>query len=311
MRGFTASLRIKAGKFLDSDLFYSFRTSPMAIAALAMFMVLALLAIFAPLVTPQNPLDQAALDLLNSELPPAWERGGDPAFLLGTDHQGRDVLSSIIFGLRISLLVGAAGMVFALVIGVVLGLIAGFVGGFVDAFIMRLADIKLSFPAILIALLINGVLRTLLPDANTGVLSLVVLIAAIGLSGWVQYARVVRGLTLIEKEKEYVQAAGLIGQGAGFVIFRHILPNAFGPISVLSTINFALAILTEATLSFLGAGVPPTEPSLGTLVRIGNEYLFSGLWWIAIFPSVALVFLVLSVNILGDWLRDALNPRLK
>jgi peptide/nickel transport system permease protein len=243
--------------------------------------------------------------------PPRWIAGGKAAFLLGTDDQGRDVLSAIMFGARVSLLVGLASVAFALVLGVSLGLIAGYVGGKVDAFIMRVADVQLSFPAILIALLIDGVLRVALPRDAHDQAALFVLVLAIGLSNWVQYARTVRGSTMVEKSKEYVQAARVIGVAPLGIMARHLLPNVLGPVLVLATINIATAILTEATLSFLGVGVPPTQPSLGTLIRIGNEFLFSGEWWITIFPGVALVVMVLSINLLGDWLRDALNPKLR
>jgi peptide/nickel transport system permease protein len=296
---------------LDSDLAASFRSSPVTIAAALVTLLLVLAAALAPWIAPQNPLDLAALDLLNAEIPPAWVDGGEKRFLLGTDNQGRDVLSAILYGLRISLVVGAASVVVAMTLGVTLGLTAGFVGGWVDGLIMRIADIKLSFPAILIALLINGMVRAAFPGARSGGLAMFVLVTAIGLSGWVQYARTIRGLAMVEKEKEYVQAARTIGQGSVFIAVQHILPNTFGPISVIATINLALAVLTEATLSFLGAGVPPTEPSLGTLIRMGNEFMFSGLWWVAVFPSLTLVLLVLAANLLGDWLRDALNPKLR
>jgi peptide/nickel transport system permease protein len=296
---------------LDSDLAASFRSSHVTMAAAAISVLLIASAALAPWIAPQNPFDLASLDLLNAELPPAWIEGSEPGFLLGTDNQGRDVLSAILYGLRISLVVGVASVVAAMILGVSLGLTAGMAGGWVDALIMRIADIKLSFPAILIALLINGMVRIAFPDARSGAIAIFVLVTAIGLSGWVQYARTIRGLAMVEKEKEYVQAARTIGQGSLFIAVRHILPNTFGPISVIATINLALAILTEATLSFLGAGVPPTEPSLGTLIRMGNEFMFSGLWWVAVFPSITLVLLVLSANLLGDWLRDALNPKLR
>ena len=243
--------------------------------------------------------------------PPSWVAGGKPAFLLGTDDQGRDVLSAIMFGARVSLLVGIASVAFALVLGVSLGLVAGYVGGKIDAFIMRVADVQLSFPAILIALLIDGVVRVALPRDAHDQMAVFVLVLAIGLSNWVQYARTVRGSTMVEKNKEYVQAARVIGVAPLGIMARHLLPNVMGPVLVLATINIATAILTEATLSFLGVGVPPTQPSLGTLIRIGNDFLFSGEWWITIFPGVALVIMVLSINLLGDWLRDALNPKLR
>ncbi len=243
--------------------------------------------------------------------PPRWIAGGKAAYLLGTDDQGRDVLSAIMYGARVSLLVGLASVVLALVLGVGLGLLAGYAGGRIDAFIMRVADVQLSFPAILIALLIDGVFRAALPRDAHDKVALIVLVLAIGLSNWVQYARTVRGSTMVEKNREYVQAARVIGITPLAIMLRHLLPNVLGPVLVLATINIATAILTEATLSFLGVGVPPTQPSLGTLIRIGNDFLFSGEWWITIFPGAALVMIVLSINLLGDWLRDALNPRLR
>ncbi|RTZ43301.1 ABC transporter permease [Candidimonas sp. SYP-B2681] len=294
-----------------SDVFYSFRRSPTAIiSALVAFAIIAG-AVCAPLIAPHNPFDLATLDLLDANIPPAWSGEGDPRFLLGTDDQGRDMLSAILYGSRISLLVGFASVMFSLIIGVSLGLISGYVGGRIDSIIMRIADVQLSFPAILIALLIDGIARGLLPRDSQDSLSLYVLIFAIGISGWVQYARTVRGATMVERNKEYVQAARLIGMGPFMVLRRHVLPNVMGPVLVIATIHLAIAIITEATLSFLGVGIPPTTPSLGTLIRIGNSYLFSGDWWISIFPGVALVLLALSVNLLGDWLRDALNPKLR
>jgi peptide/nickel transport system permease protein len=294
-----------------SDLFYSFIHSPTAIISAIVALAIIVGAVAAPLVAPHNPFDLATLNLLDANIPPAWNPEGDPRFMLGTDDQGRDMFSAILYGSRISLLVGIASVMFSLVIGVALGLISGYVGGRVDSVIMRIADVQLSFPAILIALLIDGIARGLLPRDAQDSLSLYVLIFAIGISGWVQYARTVRGATMVERNKEYVQAARLIGMRPFMVLRRHILPNVMGPVLVIATIHLAVAIITEATLSFLGVGIPPTTPSLGTLIRIGNSYLFSGDWWISIFPGIALVLLALSVNLLGDWLRDALNPKLR
>jgi len=305
------TLKARIAAAWDSDVAWSFRHSPVAIGSLAVFAVCVFAALFAPWVAPHNPFDLKTLNLSDSSLPPAWVEGGRPMFLLGTDGQGRDVLSAIMFGARISLMVGLASVAFALILGVALGLVAGYVGGKIDAFIMRVADVQLSFPAILIALLIDGVARVALPRDQHDQVALFVLVLAIGLSNWVQYARTVRGSTMVEKNKEYVQAARVIGIAPLGIMARHLLPNVMGPVLVLATINIATAILTEATLSFLGVGVPPTEPSLGTLIRIGNEFLFSGEWWITIFPGVALVIMVLSINLVGDWLRDALNPRLR
>jgi len=286
----------------DSDVAYSFRHSPVAMAAALVAFVMVFAAAFAQWVAPHNPFDLATINLMDASLPPAWEAQGNPRFWLGTDDQGRDVFSAILFGMRVSLMIGIASVVLSII---------GYVGGRLDAFIMRVCDVMLSFPAILVALLIDGVFRAVLPrDAHSEV-AFYVLVLAIALSGWVQYARTVRGSTLVEKNKEYVQAARVIGVSKLAIMLKHVLPNVTGPVLVLATVHIASAILTEATLSFLGVGVPPTTPSLGTLIRIGNEFLFSGEWWITIFPGVALVLLVLSVNLLGDWLRDALNPRLR
>jgi peptide/nickel transport system permease protein len=295
----------------NSDIAYSFRHAPVAVVSSIVLVVLLGAALFAPWVAPHNPFDLATLNLLDALTPPHGVEGAKPEYLLGTDDQGRDLLSAIMFGTRISLLVGLAAVALAVLIGVSLGLISGYAGGRLDAFIMRAADVQLSFPAILIALLIDGILRAVLPRSAHGDVALIVLIVAIGVSNWPQYARTVRGSTLVEKSKEYVQAARVIGVGTPAIVFRHLLPNVLGPVLVLATINIATAILIEATLSFLGVGVPPTRPSLGTLIRIGQDYLFSGEWWITIFPGAALVIMVLAINLLGDWLRDALNPKLR
>ena len=298
-------------RFFDGDIFYSYRRSPVTIIASILTILILVSAVGAPLIAPQNPFDMGSLDLMDSHIPPAWEEGGDDRFLLGTDDQGRDLLSTILYGSRISLLVGFSSVVFALILGVGLGLLSGYVGGTLDAVIMRIAEVQISFPAILIALLVDGVLRTMIPEADTEHLAISVLIFSIGISGWVQYARTVRSSTMVEKNREYVQAARVIGIRPVFIMLRHILPNVMGPVLVIGTIHLAVAIVTEATLSFLGVGVPVTQPSLGTLIRIGNDFLFSGEWWITIFPAIALAVLVLSVNLLGDWLRDALNPKLR
>jgi len=297
--------------FLESDLFYSFRRRPGVILAAAVALAFVVAAALAPWVAPHNPFDLATLNLLDAFTPPAWTAKGNPTYLLGTDDQGRDVLSAIIFGSRMSLLVGLLATALAMVLGVALGLLSGYAGGKVDAFIMRVADVQLSFPAILIALLVDGLARAALPKELHDQLALYVLVIAIAGAGWVRYARTVRGSTLVERNKEYVQAARVIGRHPAAIMFTHVLPNALGPVLVLVTLHIGEAIITEATLSFLGVGVPPTQPSLGTLIRIGNDFLFSGEWWITVFPAAALVMLVLAVNVLGDWLRDALNPRLR
>lgn len=292
------------------DLAYSFRRSPTAVLAGLVAFFCLFCAAFAPWVAPHNPFDLATLELGNARLPPAWAEGGQPSFLLGTDDQGRDILSALVYGARISLAVGLASVCLSVVLGVLLGLLAGFLGGWVDGLLMRLCDVMLSFPAILVALLIAGVGRALFPNAHE-TLAFGVLVLSISLTGWVQYARTVRGSTLVERQKEYVQAARVIGVPSWRVMYKHVLPNVLGPVLVLATIQVATAIITEATLSFLGVGAPPTSPSLGTLIRVGNDYLFSGEWWITVFPGLVLVMIALSVNLLGDWLRDALNPRLR
>jgi peptide/nickel transport system permease protein len=294
-----------------SDIAYSFRHSPVALGAAVVALICVGGAVLAPWIAPHDPFDLATVDLLDAFAPPAWMDGGKSAYLLGADDQGRDMLSAILYGARISLGVGLAAVALALVLGVGLGLAAGYAGGRVDAFLMRLADVQLSFPAILIALLIDGLARVALPAARHADIAIAVLVLAIGVSGWVQYARTVRGSTLVERNKEYVQAARVIGRRPLAIAVQHVLPNVLGPVLVIATIHLATAIITEATLSFLGVGVPPTTPSLGTLIRVGNDYLFSGEWWIALFPGAALVALVLSVNLLGDWLRDVLNPKLR
>ncbi|WP_438999781.1 ABC transporter permease [Variovorax beijingensis] len=297
-------------RWLDSDVGHSFRHSPVAIAAAVVALACLLSAAFAGWVSPQDPFDLTQLELIDARLPPAWAAEGSPKYLLGTDDQGRDMLSAVIHGTRISLIVGLASVALSMVAGVALGLLAGFAGGWVDAFLMRVCDVMLSFPPILTALLIAGVARSLVTGANAGV-AFGVLIVAISLSGWVQYARTVRGSTLVERKREYVQAAQVTGVSPLRIMRRHVLPNVMGPVLVLATIQVATAIITEATLSFLGVGAPPTSPSLGTLIRVGNNYLFSGEWWITVFPGLMLILVALSVNLLGDWLRDALNPRLR
>jgi len=297
-------------RVFDSDLWWSFRRSPVTVAAAVVALMIIGGALFAPWIAP-DPFDPATLSLLDASNPPAWLEGGSWTFPLGTDNQGRDVLSAILYGSRLSLFVGSSAVVLALLLGVTLGLLAGWRGGLTDTIIMRVADVKLSFPAILIALLIDGVARGVLPRDAQSEIAPYVLIAAIALSFWVQYARTVRASTLVERNKEYVQAARVIGVHPAKIVLGHLLPNVIGPVLVIATINLALAILTEATLSFLGVGLPPTRPSLGTLIRNGNDYLFSGDWWISIFPGVVLAALILSVNLLGDWLRDAFNPKLR
>ena len=295
----------------DSDVFYSFRSSKVAMVAALATAIIIFLSIFAPLGAPHSPYDVSTVDLMDAELPPAWDVEGDPRFLLGTDNLGRDLWSTILYGTRISLFVGFMSVIFGLVFGVSLGLVSGYLGGYVDAFIMRVAEVQLSIPGFLIALLLVGILRGVLSAEAYNDAVVYVLVLTIGTSIWPQFARTVRGSTLVERNKEYVLAARVIDLSRFSIMLRHVLPNVMGPVLVIATINLAIAILSEATLSFLGVGVPPTEPSLGTLINEGQNYLFSGLWWITVFPGVVLAILVLAVNLLGDWLRDALNPKLR
>jgi peptide/nickel transport system permease protein len=298
-------------RFFDGDVWWSFKHNPLVIAAAITGLICIIGSAFAPWLAPHNPFDLKTINLLDAFTPPSWILNGKPQFFFGTDDQGRDVLSTIMHGSRITLLVSICAVMLSMMVGISLGLISGYVGGKVDAFIMRVADIQLSFPAILIALLIDGVARAAVGKEYHDQIAVYVLIFAIAASGWVQYARTVRGSTLVERNKEYVQAARVIGRSKLAIMFSHVLPNVTGPVLVLATLHVGTAILTEATLSFLGVGVPPTQPSLGTLIRIGNDFLFSGEWWITVFPGFALVILVLSINLLGDWLRDALNPKLR
>jgi peptide/nickel transport system permease protein len=296
----------------ESDFAWKFRRSPVAVVSFVVLAILVLSAVFAPWVAPHDPFDPGTLNLMNGFTPPMEPNAfTGETFWLGTDDQGRDVFSTILFGLRISLFVGFAAVCLAMVLGVTLGLLAGWVGGWTETAIMRVADVQLTFPAILVAMLIFGIAKGVTPVEYRDQMAIWVLILAIGLSDWVQFARVVRGATLVEKNKEYVAAARLIGRSGPAIMVRHILPNVLSPVLVIATISLALAIIAEATLSFLGVGAPPTQPSLGTLIRIGQGFLFSGEWWILFFPAVTLLALALSVNLLGDWLRDALNPRLK
>lgn len=298
-------------RFFDGDVWWSFKRSPVTVIAAILAIICILGALLAPVIAPHNPYDLAEISLLDSNLPPAWIASGNFKFLLGTDQQGRDILSTIMYGSRVSLLVAVSAVAMSIVMGVSAGLLAGYVGGRVDSIIMRIADIQLTFPAILVALLISGIGRQFVPREMQDAIALYVIIFSIGLTGWVQYARTVRGSTLVEKSKEYVQAARVIGVSQTRIMFSHVLPNVLGPVLVIATLNIANAIIAEATLSFLGVGMPPTQPSLGTLISEGQNYLFSGEWWITVFPGIVLIVMVISVNLVGDWLRDALNPKLR
>jgi peptide/nickel transport system permease protein len=300
------------GRAADSDIWWSFKSSTTTVVATVITLLIIAMAFLAPVIAPHTPFDPGSLSLSDGLKPPVLvSPDGDWTFPLGTDDQGRDVLSSIMYGTRLSLVVGFASVVVALLLGITLGLVSGYFGGTVDAVIMRIADVQLTFPAILVALLIDGLVRGLISSRRHDEIATFVIIGAIGLSFWVQYARTVRGSVLVEKNKEYVQAARVIGLSPALIMVRHVLPNVTGPVLVIATINLGLAIITEATLSFLGVGLPSTQPSLGTLIRLGNDLLQSGEWWVTVFPGVTLAVLVLAVNLLGDWLRDALNPKLR
>ncbi|MHA7777862.1 ABC transporter permease [Roseibium sp. M-1] len=303
-------MRTFISRILEKDLVYNFARNRVAVCSAVIALIIVLASLLAPVISPQDPFDLTALDIMDSNLPPVWDAGGDPRYILGTDDQGRDMLSATLYGLRISLVIGVMSVAFSLVVGVSLGLVSGYLGGRLDTVIMRIADVQLSFPAILIALIVDGAFRILLDREWHERAAIYVIILAIAASGWVQYARTVRSCVLAEKSKEYVQAARIVGLGSGLIMMRHILPNVMGPVFVVATLHVAMAIIIEATLSFLGLGLPPTTPSLGTLIRTGNEYLFSGDWWITIFPGAALIIFSLSVNLFGDWLRDAMNPKL-
>ena len=298
-------------RFLDNDITWSFLHTPGAIVAAFVTVIAILATLAAPWIAPYDPFDPSQIPLWDGKLPPAWVEGGSSAYLLGTDNQGRDMLSTILYGGRLSIIVGFVAVFLGMLLGVSLGVISGFFGGKIDAVIMRFADVQLTIPGILLAILINGIGRAILPIDMREDFAIYVVIIAIGLSDWPQFARVARGATMVEAQKEYVQSARVIGLPGWLIMIRHILPNTLRPILVIATIGLALAVIAEATLSFLGQGIPPTTPSLGTLIRVGNEYLFSGLWWITLFPGIALVVLVFAVNLLGDWMRDALNPKLR
>ena len=298
-------------RIVDSDIFYSFSRSPVTLTAAIVTLIYVVATLFAPLVAPHDSYDLTSLSLLDAFLPPVWVEGGSADYLLGTDDQGRGILSTIIWGSRLSLAVGFAAVIFSGILGTALGLLSGFTRGFLDAFIMRVAEVQLTFPAILIALLVDGISRGIMNVYESEAIAIYVVIFSIGISFWPQYARTVRASAIVEMEKEYVEAAQVIGRHPIIIMARHVLPNVMGPVLVIATINLALAIIIEASLSFLGVGIPATEPSLGTMLRIGNDYLFSGEWWITVFPGAALAILVLAVNLLGDWMRDAFNPKLR
>jgi peptide/nickel transport system permease protein len=298
-------------KIIDSDIFFSFKKSPTAIISSLILVIIFFCSFFVEIIAPYNPFDPSSLSLMDAFTPPSWSEGGTRNFLLGTDGQGRDMLSTILYGSRISLIVGFSAILFSLILGVALGLTAGYFGGRYEMFVMRITDVQLTIPSILMALLVDGIARGIISRELHDQMAIYVLIFAIGISEWPQFARVSRAATLVEKNKDYVSASTIIGVSNLMIMLRHILPNILRPILVIGTIGLALAIIAESTLSFLGVGVPPTTPSLGTFIRIGNNFLFSGEWWITFFPAIFLVLLAFSINLLGDWMRDTLNPKLK
>lgn len=294
----------------QSNMMYSFRRNPLAIVSFVIFMVIAVLAFFAPLIAPFDPYDPASIDIMNSEMPPFWVAGADPAFSLGTDDQGRDLWSTILYGTRLSLIIGVCAVALQAFLGIIIGLTAGYVGGRVDSILMRLADIQLSFSTLMVAIIFLAVTQAMFGSETFNRYAIYFLIVVIGVAEWPQYARTVRATVLAEKKKEYVDSARVLGFGPIRIMFRHILPNSLSPIFVISTVQVANAIISEASLSFLGLGMPPSQPSLGSLISSGFDYIFSGSWWITAIPGVVLVVLVLVVNLLGDWMRDVLNPKL-
>ena len=297
-------------KIKDSEIYFAFIKSPTAVISTVILITIFFCSFFVELIAPFNPFDPSSLDLMEAFTPPSWSKDGMPKFLLGTDGQGRDMLSTILYGSRISLIVGFAAILFSLILGVFLGLTAGYFGGKYEMIVMRITDVQLTVPSILMALLVDGIARGIISKELHDEMAIYVLIFAIGISEWPQFARVSRAATLVEKNKDYISASTIIGVPNIKIMFKHILPNILRPILVIGTIGLALAIIAESTLSFLGVGVPPTTPSLGTLIRIGNDFLFSGEWWITFFPAIFLVILAFSINLLGDWMRDTLNPKL-
>ena len=297
--------------FSDSDFVWLFWQSKSAVIAFFCCALILFCSLFSHWIAPHNVFDTSSFDLMDSELPPSWITGGDPRFWLGTDVQGRDILSLMLYGLNISLIIGGLSVLAAVTLGVTLGVLSGYFGGIVDTLIMRFADAMLSIPTIMFTLLVSGVARVVIPKEYIGHFAPMILIGAIALTGWMQYARTVRGLTLLEKGREYVMASQISGGSPLHIMLRHIVPNVMRPVLVMATLHLGVAILTEATMSFLGVGMPPDQPSLGTLINEGNQYLFSGQWWTVLFPASLLVLLSLSFNVLGDWLLNTLNPKLR
>ncbi|MDW3223412.1 MAG: ABC transporter permease [Paracoccaceae bacterium] len=296
---------------IRSDFWYELLNSPVTIVSAIIIVLMIVGCTFAPIFAPHTPFDPATISIMDNNMPPAWADGADPRFLLGTDLQGRDVLSAMLYGGRISLLVGIGAVALSVVIGMTVGLLAGYFGGMTDAVLMRIAEVQFAFPPILIALLFNGILKASLPADVFAQAAVPIMILAIGLAGWVQFARIVRASTLVQRNQDYVTACHALGLPTLTIILRHITPNILGPVLVLAMLQIAVAIVTEATLSFLGLGTPLTEPSLGALIQIGSQYLFSGVWWVVIFPGIMLLVMVVAFNLVADWIRDYLNPRLR
>lgn len=297
-------------RFKNSYFLYSFLRDPVAIGSFAIFIFLAVAGFSAPVSAPHDPYDTSTIDVMDSELPPAWMEEGSSEFVLGTDDQGRDMLSTILYGTRVSLIIGLGAVAVQAMIGIFIGLVAGYSGGRLDSFLMRIADVQLSFSTYMVAIFFGAIFQAALGVGMYEDIAIPFLIFVIGLAEWPQYARTVRASVLGEKKKEYVEAARVIGLPAKRIVVRHILPNTLTPVLVISTVQVANAIMSEAALSFIGLGMPATKPSLGSLIKAGFEYIFSGSWWITLFPGIVLVALILAINLLGDWLRDFLNPKL-
>lgn len=296
-------------RFKSSDFVYYFKKDKVAITSFIVFAFILLMAISSPVIAPTNPYDLTSIDIMDSELPPVWMEDGDKRFLLGTDEQGRDILSTILYGSRLSLTIGFLAVGLQLVLGIIIGLSAGYFGGKIDSFLMRFADVQLSFSTMMVAIIVSAIFKTTFGTEFYSQYAVIMLVVIIGFAEWPQYARTIRASVLAEKKKEYVEAALVMGFRAPKIMFRHILPNCLSPILVISTVQIANAIMSEAALSFLGLGLPVEQPSLGSLISMGFNYIFSGAWWITAFPGLVLITLVLVINLLGDWLKDMFNPK--
>jgi peptide/nickel transport system permease protein len=297
-------------RFKQSDFLYYFKRDKVAMTSFTVFMVILVMSLASPLIAPHNPYDLSTIDIMDAELPPSWMEDGDATFPLGTDEQGRDILSTILYGSRLSLTIGFAAVGLQLLLGTVIGLSAGYFGGRVDSFLMRFADVQLSFSTMMVAIIVSAIFKASFGSEFFSQYAVLMLVVIIGIAEWPQYARTIRASVLAEKKKEYVEAARVMGFKAPRIMFRHILPNCLSPILVISTVQVANAIMSEAALSFLGLGLPVDQPSLGALISIGFKYIFSGAWWITAFPGLVLITLVLVINLLGDWLRDVFNPKI-